>query len=95
MAILIALVGALGLMGTMSMNVLERTREIGVMRAVGASNASIRKIVLVEGICIGLLSWLIGSLLAVPIGKFLSDGVGIAFLSSFTPSSVGHRSRPR
>ena len=37
MASLIAVVGGLGLMGTMSINVLERTREIGVMRAIGAS----------------------------------------------------------
>ena len=37
MAILMALVGTLGLMSTMSMNILERTREIGVMRAIGAT----------------------------------------------------------
>ncbi|MDH4138824.1 MAG: ABC transporter permease, partial [Anaerolineae bacterium] len=44
MAILIAIVGGLGLMGTMSINVIERTREIGVMRAVGASDGSVLKI---------------------------------------------------
>jgi putative ABC transport system permease protein len=79
MAILIALVGGLGLMGTMSINVLERTREIGVMRAVGASDSAVAKVFLVEGIFIGVLSWLIGAILALPIGKLLSDGVGVAF----------------
>jgi len=79
MAILIAIVGGLGLMGTMSINVIERTREIGVMRAVGASDGSVLKVFMVEGLFIGVLSWLIGAILALPIGKLLSDAVGIAF----------------
>jgi putative ABC transport system permease protein len=82
MAVLIAVVGCLGLMGMMSINVLERTREIGVMRAVGASDGDILKIVIVEGLVIGLFSWLIGAILAWPIGKLLSDAVGVAFLES-------------
>ena len=79
MAILIAIVGGLGLMGTMSINVIERTREIGVMRAVGASDGSVLKIFMVEGLFIGVLSWFIGTIVALPIGKLLSDAVGIAF----------------
>ncbi len=82
MAVLIALVGGLGLMGTMSINVLERTREIGVMRAVGASDGTILRIVLVEGILVGLLSWLLGSLLAYPMGQALSNVVGMSMLES-------------
>jgi putative ABC transport system permease protein len=66
-------------MGTMSINVIERTREIGVMRAVGASDGSVLKIFMVEGLFIGVLSWFVGALLALPIGKLLSDAVGIAF----------------
>jgi putative ABC transport system permease protein len=82
MAVLIALVGGLGLMGTMSINVLERTREIGVMRAVGASDGSVLRIVLVEGILVGLLSWIIGGLLAYPMGQLLSNIVGTSLLES-------------
>lgn len=82
MAVLIALVGGLGLTGTMSINVLERTREIGVMRAVGASDGAVVRIVLVEGIFVGLLSWVLGSLVAYPIGKLLSNAVGIAFMET-------------
>jgi putative ABC transport system permease protein len=82
MAVLLAVVGALGLMGTMSINVLERTREIGVMRAIGASDRSVLQIVLVEGMLIGALSWLIGVLVAFPLGYVLSAVVGNTFLRS-------------
>lgn len=79
MALLIALVGGLGLAGTMSINVLERTREIGIMRAIGASNGRLLQLILAEGILIGLLSWAIGGILALPLSQFLSGQVGILF----------------
>lgn len=79
MALLIALVGGLGLAGTMSINVLERTREIGVMRAIGASDGTLVRLVLVEGALIGLLSWAIGGVLALPLSRLLSDQVGQLF----------------
>jgi len=82
MATLIAAVGALGLMGTMSINVLERTREIGIMRAVGASDGAVLRIVLVEGILIGGLSWLVSALFSFPLGKLLTNAVGMAFFAT-------------
>jgi len=78
MAFLMAIVGGLGLMGTMSLNVLERTREIGVMRAVGASNGAVRRIVLTEGLTIGLLSALLAFLFSFPLGQGLAALVGEA-----------------
>jgi putative ABC transport system permease protein len=92
MAFLLAVIGGLGLMGTMSINVLERTREIGVMRAIGASNRSVRRIFIVEGIIIGVISWLVGAVLAFPVSKYLSDLIGAQFLSAplnFTFSFTG------
>jgi putative ABC transport system permease protein len=80
MAALLAVVGALGLAGAMSINVLERTREIGVMRAVGATGRAVRGIVIGEGALIGVLSWSIGLALAVPISRVLSNVVGVGFL---------------
>ena len=80
MAVLLAVVGGLGLMGTMSINVLERSREIGVMRAVGASDGAVLRIFLTEGLLIGLISWALGALFALPISRLLSDVVGIAFM---------------
>ncbi len=80
-SLLLALVGGLGLTGTMSLNVLERTREIGVMRAVGASNRSVWMIVVVEGILICLMSSALGAMLAYPIGRALNAAVGVAFIN--------------
>jgi putative ABC transport system permease protein len=82
MAILIALVGGLGLMGLMSINVLERTREIGVMRAVGASNVAILQIFISEGLLIGLMSWLFGVIISIPLSRFLSDLIGMGLIQS-------------
>ena len=89
MATLIAIVGGLGLMGTMSINVIERTREIGVMRAVGASNGDIQGIVIVEGMVIGLLSWLVSILLSIPITNILCFGVGVSIMTSPMPAVYG------
>ncbi len=82
MSTLIAVVGGLGMMGTMSINVMERTREIGVMRAIGASNGDIQSIVIVEGIVVGLISWAISILLSIPITGVLAYGVGMAILTA-------------
>ncbi|MCA9997241.1 MAG: ABC transporter permease [Anaerolineales bacterium] len=80
MAVLLATVGGLGLTTTMSINILERIREIGVLRAIGASDTAVRQIVIAEGIAVGFLSWLLGSLLAIPISRLLSDQIGLALL---------------
>ena len=85
MGILIAAVGALGLMGTMSTNVLERTREIGIMRAIGASDGAVQRIVIVEGVFIGLISWAIGGALAFPVGAALSNAVGSVLFQTQLP----------
>ena len=81
MAILTAVVGSIGLAGTMSMNVLERTREIGVMRAIGAVDSAIVQSVIVEGMFIGVISWAIGSILSFPISY------GLLFLVSTSISN--------
>jgi len=92
MAVLLALVGGLGLMGTMSINVLERTREIGILRAIGAPNRGVAQVFILEGITIGLLSWIMGSLLAIPMSQGLNSAVGGAIMGvplSFSYSIPG------
>lgn len=80
MALLLALVGGLGLMGAMSINVLERTREIGVLRAIGASNRAVTQVFILEAVGIGVLSWIIGGGLAVPMTQGLNAAVGNAIM---------------
>ncbi|HSR34916.1 MAG TPA: FtsX-like permease family protein, partial [Anaerolineae bacterium] len=82
MAVLLAVVGGIGLMGSMSLNVLERTREIGVMRAIGASDGSVLTIVIVEGVLIGLLSWLLGAVVSGPLSRLLCDAVGVSIFQT-------------
>jgi putative ABC transport system permease protein len=79
-AVLMLGVGALGLASTMSVNVMERTREIGMMRAIGASTQAIMQIVIGEGIALGLLSWLLGDLVSLPVTAIVSSIAGEFFL---------------
>jgi putative ABC transport system permease protein len=80
MALLLAAVGGLGVATTMSINIMERVREIGVLRAIGASNRSVSQIVVAEGVVMGLISWLVGALLSLLISPFLSDQLGLALI---------------
>jgi putative ABC transport system permease protein len=93
MALLTALVGSIGLAGTMSMNVLERTREIGVLRAIGAHNRIVSKLVLVEGLIIGLISFVLSFVVSFPITGLLSNVISMSIFdsparSAFTPQGL-------
>jgi len=93
MALLTAFVGSIGLMGTMSINVLERTREIGVMRTIGAVDIVIMQSVIIEGLVIGLITWFLAIGLSYPISQALLDIIGQSMAGStfklvYTPSGV-------
>jgi putative ABC transport system permease protein len=63
------LVGGIGIMNTMYTSVLERTREIGVMKAIGARNGDITILFLIEAGVLGMAGGLIGCLLGVTLSK--------------------------
>jgi putative ABC transport system permease protein len=88
MALLTAVVGSIGLTGTMGMNVLERTREIGVMRAIGAVDMEIIKSVVIEGMMIGLISWVVAVVLSFPISFVLLRIIGQAIVNAVLPLAV-------
>jgi putative ABC transport system permease protein len=85
-------VGGLGLMTTMSLNVLERRREMAVMRALGATPRTVWLMIVAEGVVIGLLGWVIAAVLAWPISKAVGNSfVRVLFRSGldFTFEPMG------
>ncbi len=68
-ALLLAVVGGIGLLTILSISVMERLREIGVLRSVGASTWAISSQFLLEGLFVGLIAWAA----ALPLSFFLSQ----------------------
>jgi putative ABC transport system permease protein len=81
MVVLISVVGGLGLAITMSLNVIERTREIGILRSLGAQNGVVRRVVIIEGLVIGLISWVIAIPCSIPLAIFLGNSLGNSLLA--------------
>ena len=84
MAVMMAIVGSIGLGSVLAINVLERRREIGVMRAIGASNIIIRNQLVGEGLTLGLLSWLIAVPLSIPASWLMNFALGWTMKIEFT-----------
>ena len=74
-------VASLGIMNTMVMSILERTREIGIMKAIGGSDADVRKIFLIEASAIGFLGGVAGVLLGWVVGRLINFGANYYIVS--------------
>lgn len=89
MALIIGIVGSIALSGALSLSVLERRREIGVMRAIGASSGHVGSLFIGEGLILGWLSWLIALPLSLLAGAGMVQALGAAFqlelIYNFTP----------
>lgn len=90
---LTALVGGLGLGNTMALNVLERSREIGILRSLGARRPLLRRLILAEGLAITLISAGIAVVLALPLTAILDRVMGNSLLGSplrfaFSPAAA-------
>jgi putative ABC transport system permease protein len=85
-------IGAFGVANTMLTSVHERIKDIGIMRAVGASRNQIIKVFLEEAIIIGIIGGIVGyiagSLLAYGIGPLIYEGAAVRFVIPYLPVSL-------
>jgi putative ABC transport system permease protein len=91
MSLFTVFVGGIGLMAAMGINVLEQTREIGIMRTIGASNPDLFKIILFEGGLTGMISWTAALFLTLPLSRVIGNvfsnimlGINLDFSFSWT-----------
>jgi putative ABC transport system permease protein len=92
LGLLIVAISMVGLVNAITMSVLERTREIGVLRCIGARAREIRRIFAAEGLAVSLAGWLLG----IPVGYVLArmfswlllEVVGIDFGFTFPPLNL-------
>ncbi|MCQ8104782.1 ABC transporter permease [Methylomonas sp. SURF-2] len=95
LACMIAVVGGIGLSGALAISVLQRTREIGVLRAIGASGGVISRLFVLEGLLHGMVAWLLSLPLAYFAARPVADSLGETMLGlkldfSFDAWAVGY-----
>jgi putative ABC transport system permease protein len=84
-ALPLGVVGGIGLASTMSANILDRTREFGVMHAIGARPKAVRRIVVAEGVFLALASCLVAVIPTLGLTAVLGAGLGNLFMSAPLP----------
>lgn len=80
MVAIIAIIGVIGVINTLTLNILERRREIGVLRSIGGSNVRLIQIFVSEGLFLGFFGFLAGLLLGIPLAQLL---IGFISQSAF------------
>ncbi len=85
-------VGLFGVVNTMMTSVHERIKDIGIMRAVGASRSQIVKVFIYEAIIIGIIGGIIGytvgTLLAYAVGPLIFEGTTVAYVPQYFPLAL-------
>lgn len=85
MGLVMLAVGGIGLASTMSIAMLERQRELAVMRAIGAPHGTIMKLVQAEGLVVSALAWVASVLLSVAVAVVLAEAFGRILFPVPTP----------
>jgi putative ABC transport system permease protein len=81
-ALIVVIVGGIGLTSSLTLSVVRRTREIGILGAIGATPRAIACQVWAEGVAIGIASWVVALLLAAPASAVLESATGRIFFKA-------------
>ena len=90
-AAIIAMVGAIGLSNTLAMSVLERRREVGILRSIGATGRKVAQVFWTEGITLGVVAWALAIALGIPAAYAfvqLLDQLILTMPFAFNPLSL-------
>jgi putative ABC transport system permease protein len=82
LAVIVALVGGIGLMGSLWISVIERRKEIGIMRAIGASSGHILGMFILEGVIQGSLSWIFAVPISLLVTPLMANALGQTMFKS-------------
>jgi putative ABC transport system permease protein len=82
LAVIVALVGGIGLMGSLWISVIERGKEIGIMRAIGASSGHILGMFILEGVIQGLMSWIFAVPISFLVTPLMANALGQTMFKS-------------
>lgn len=88
---IVALVGGIGLFNALAMGVLERRREIGILRSMGATGRRVAQVFWAEGVGLGLIAWLVAVAIGIPAAYGFLQFVGAVLLAVpfvFSPVSI-------
>jgi ABC-type lipoprotein release transport system permease subunit len=92
LGLLVVAISMVGLVNAITMSVLERTREIGVLRCIGARGRDIRRVFAAEGVAVALAGWLLGLPLGYVLARLLNwlvrEVVKIDFGFTFPPLNI-------
>jgi putative ABC transport system permease protein len=86
-AVVMAIVGVVGVAGTMTLSVVEQTREIGVLRTIGASSWAVQRLLLLQGLVIAAVGSIVGVALSIPIALLLRTAIENSLVTAAVPSA--------